>query len=84
MPFERFIVERTTKRKKAATSSAAPNSVILPEALYAEIVALAGEYGAEVERIAEEAASIGLRAIKARNDAFNRRVFTPPEPVETT
>lgn len=83
MPFEKFTTAPAARAKKTAKSTVMPNSVVLPQGLFEETAALALQYTSTVERVAEEAMTIGLRAIKARNDAFNRRAFTAPEPVET-
>jgi hypothetical protein len=50
-------------------------SVPLTAELRAELESIAGAYGVPLSRLAREAIAIGLRAIKARSDRYNRQAF---------
>lgn len=55
-------------------------TVPLPAELRGELEAVAGQYGIPLARLAREALLIGLRAIKARSEAYNRRTLGGENP----
>ena len=81
MRFEKLVPGHTTNLKVGKTRQGkgprTPPSVTvpLPAELRGELEAVAGQYGIPLARLAREALLIGLRAIKARSEAYNRRTL---------
>jgi len=84
--FEKLVPGHTTNLKVGKTRQGkgprTPPSVTvpLPAELRGELEAVAGQYGIPLARLAREALLIGLRAIKARSEAYNRRTLGGENP----
>jgi hypothetical protein len=72
----------TTPKRSGERDGRAPGSLSVPltAELRGDLESIAGTYGVPLARLAREAMTIGLRAIRARSDSYNRRALGADEP----